>query len=164
MSYIPFDQLPDSSRLWIFAADHALSDAEADMLTREMQSFCNSWLAHNSPVTGSSVMMHNQFLFVAADATTFPTGCSTDEMFRRVRVLGETYGVEFFGMPKVQYRSKDIVLSVDRFKFNEVANQLSPESLVFDNTITSLGEYRSGKWELPANRSWHAKAFEFLHE
>src|ERR1041384_7811313 len=102
MSYIPFDLLPDSSRLWIFAADHALSDAESEMLEREMQSFSGSWLAHNEPVTGSAKMMYNQFLLVAADESTFPSGCSTDEMFRRVRILGETYGVEFFGSPRVQ--------------------------------------------------------------
>src|SRR5579872_5328895 len=112
MSYIPFDLLPDSSRLWIFAADHGVSDAEAEMLNREMQSFCNSWLAHNEPVTGSCKMLYEQFLLVAADDRTFPSGCSTDEMFRRVRMLGETYGVEFFGMPKVQYRENGSSRSV----------------------------------------------------
>ncbi len=161
MSYIPFDLLPDSSRLWIFAADHHLSDAEADMLSREMQSFCNSWLAHNSPVTGSAKMMHNQFLFVAADDTTFPSGCSTDEMFRRVRMLGETYGVEFFGAPKVQYKTGDGIQSVGRFEFGEIAKNISGDIIVFDNTITTLGDFRRGKWELPAKNSWHAKAFEF---
>src|SRR5438477_10986505 len=95
MSFIPFDQLPDSSRLWIFAADRALKDTEAEMLEREMQNFCSSWVAHNEPVTGSARMMYNQFLLVAADESTFPSGCSTDEMFRRVRMLGESYGVEF---------------------------------------------------------------------
>src|SRR5437016_5155211 len=124
MSYIPFDQLPDSSRLWIFAADRALSDSEADMLTREMQTFCSSWLAHGESVTGSAKMMYNQFLLVAADEATFPSGCSTDEMFRRVRMLGETYGVEFFGMPKVQYRENGSIVSIPRNEFAEKAKTL----------------------------------------
>jgi len=161
MSYIPFDQLPDSSRLWIFAADRVLSEAEAEMLTREMQSFCSSWLAHNSPVTGSAKMMYDQFLLVAADDRTFPSGCSTDEMFRRVRMLGETYGVEFFGMPRVQYRDNASIKSIARMEFSELAKNLSRDVRVFDNTITTLKEYREGKWELPAQNSWHVKAFEF---
>ncbi|MFI5264216.1 MAG: hypothetical protein ACHQM6_06850 [Candidatus Kapaibacterium sp.] len=161
MSYIPFELLPDSSRLWIFAADRGLTDAEADLLAREMQSFCNSWLAHNTPVTGSAMMMHNQFLLVAADDRTFPSGCSTDEMFRRVRMLGETYGVEFFGMPRVQYRVNGSILTKSRVEFGEVAKNISGDEVVFDNTLTTLAEFRQGKWELPAKNSWHAKAFEF---
>ena len=163
MSYIPFDQLPDSSRLWIFAADHTLSEAEAEMLTHEMQSFCNSWLAHNTPVTGSCKMMYDQFLLVAADDSTFPTGCSTDEMFRRVRILGETYGVEFFGMQRVQYRENGSIISINRNDFGEIAKsgKISGNVIVFDNTLTTLGDFRSGKWELPAKNSWHARAFNF---
>ena len=161
MSYIPFDQLPDSSRLWIFAADRALSDAESEMLEREMQGFCNSWVAHESPVTGNAEMMYNQFLLVAADDHTFPSGCSTDEMFRRVRILGESYGVEFFGMPRVQYRDNNSIRSVGRFEFGDIAKHLSADTKVFDNTLTTLGDFRLGKWEVPAGISWHAKAFEF---
>jgi hypothetical protein len=161
MSYIPFDILPDSSRLWIFAADHSLTEAESEMLEREMQGFCASWLAHQSPVTGSAKMMYDQFLLIAADERTFPTGCSTDEMFRRVRVLGETYGVEFFGMPKVQYRENGNIRSIPRFDFDAVAKNIPGDITVFDNTLTSLKEFREGKWEVPAKNSWHAKAFEF---
>lgn len=163
MSYIPFDKLPDSSRLWIFAADRKLGEAEAEMLTREMQAFCNSWLAHNEAVTGSAMMMHNQFLFVAADESTFPSGCSTDEMMRRVRMLGETYGVEFFGMPRVQYRENISIHSVPRNEFGEIAKsgKVKSETQVFDNTLTSLKEFREGKWELAAKDSWHARAFDF---
>jgi hypothetical protein len=161
MSYIPFELLPDSSRLWIFAADHALSDGEAQMLTSEMLAFCNSWLAHNEPVTGSCQMMYDQFLLVAADDKTFPSGCSTDEMFRRVRILGETYGVEFFGAPRVQYKTIGAIHSVGRFEFGDIAKNISGDIIVFDNTITTLGELRQGKWEVAAKNSWHAKAFEF---
>jgi hypothetical protein len=161
MSFIPFDLLPDSSRLWIFAADHALTDAEAEMLTREMQSFCNTWVAHNMPVTGSALMMYDQFLFVAADEATFPSGCSTDEMFRRVRMLGETYGVEFFGTPRVQYRENGSIKSISRIEFSSAAKDIPSNVKVFDNTLTSLKEFRDGRWELPARNSWHINAFEF---
>ena len=131
------------------------------MLTKEMQSFCNSWLAHDTPVTGSAMMMHNQFLFVAADDRTFPSGCSTDEMFRRVRILGETYGIEFFGMPRVQYRSNGSIVTTSRTDFVDIAKNISADHIVFDNTLTTLADLRQGKWELPAKNSWHAKAFEF---
>ncbi len=110
------------------------------------------------------MMMHNQFLLVAADESTFPSGCSTDEMMRRVRMLSETYGVEFFGMPRVQYRENGSIHSILREDFSEIAKSGSVTSAtkVFDNTLTSLKEFREGKWELMAKDSWHARAFDFV--
>jgi hypothetical protein len=163
MSYVPFDVLPDHSKLWIFAADRPLSDAEAMALVNEMQGFVQTWLAHGMPVTGSCQMKYNQFLFIAADESSLPSGCSTDEMTRRVRLLGETYGVEFLGMPRVQYRTNGSVNTVSRIDFGELAKQGTVDSstIVFDNALTAVADLRNGKWELPAKSSWHAKAFEF---
>ena len=164
MSYIPFDQLPDGARLWIFAADRELSAAEADMLLREMQAFVSTWTAHGMPVTGSCMMQYNRFLFIAADESRLPSGCSTDEMTRRVRVLGESYGTEFLGMPRVQYRAGDGIASVPRSEFDSLASggSVGADTIVFNNTLTVLGDYRSGKWELPAEASWHKQAFTFV--
>ena len=145
----------------IFAGDKKISEAQSQMLVAEMQSFCQSWTAHDMPVTGSAQMMYDQFLFVAADERTFPTGCSTDEMFRRVRMIGETYGIEFFGTPRVQYRDGDLIKSINRFEFGVVSKNISSDAIVFDNTLTTLQEFRNGKWELPARESWHKNAFEF---
>ena len=163
MSYTRFELLPDSSRLWIFAADRPLSDAEAQMLVSEMQGFVQTWLAHGMPVTGSCEMKYNQFLLIAADESSLPSGCSTDEMTRRVRVLGESYGVEFLGMPKVQYRRNGTIETTSRMDFSELAknNTVDSSTIVFDNTLTLLADLRNGKWETEAKTSWHSKAFEF---
>ncbi len=156
--------MPDGARLWVFAADRELSGAEADMLQREMQAFVTTWTAHGLAVTGSCMMKYNRFLFIAADESRLPTGCSTDEMTRRVRILGESYGVEFLGMPRVQYRKGDAIESVLRSDFDSLAKDgtVGSDTIVFNNTVTALGEYRSGKWELPAASSWHKQAFTFV--
>lgn len=164
MSYIPFDAMPERAKLWIFAADRPLPTAESDALAREMQSFVQSWLAHGHPVTGSCEMRYGQFLFIAADEASLPSGCATDEMMRRVRMLGETFGVEFLGMPRVQYRAGERIVTTSRMDFGELAKAGSVErsTVVFDNTVPTIAELRAGKWELPAESAWHAKAFEFV--
>jgi hypothetical protein len=164
MSYIPFDAMPERAKLWIFAADRTLSDAEANALVREMQSFVHSWTAHGHPVTASCDMRYGQFLFIAADEASLPSGCATDEMMRRVRILGETYGVEFLGMPRVQYRSEDSIVNTSRMDFGELAKTGAVDSatVVFDNTVPTIADLRAGKWETHAKQSWHAKAFDFV--
>jgi hypothetical protein len=164
MSYIPFDAMPERAKLWIFAADRQLSAAESDALVREMQSFVHTWLAHGHPVTGSSELKYGQFLFIAADEASLPSGCATDEMMRRVRMLGESFGVEFLGMPRVHYRLGEAIATTSRQDFADLAKTGTVESstVVFDNTVPTIADLRAGKWELPAKASWHAKAFEFV--
>jgi len=36
---------------------------------------------------------------------------------------------------------------------------VSQETVVFDNTLTTVGAVRDGRWELPAADSWHGRAF-----
>ena len=33
------------------------------------------------------------------------------------------------------------------------------DTIVFDNTITRVGDVRSGRWERPAADAWHGRAF-----
>ena len=159
MSYIPFDKLSDPTRLWIFAANREVSAAEGQLLLAEMQAFVNSWTAHNAELAASCDLRLGRFLFVAVDeAATSASGCSIDEMMRRVRMISETYGIEFFGMPRVQYRdSSGSVCSILRSEFAEQASRgdFNANTIVFDNTISTLGELTNGKWELPAKESWH---------
>ena len=37
--------------------------------------------------------------------------------------------------------------------------RVGPDTTVFNNTLTSLGDVRAGRWEVPASDSWHARAF-----
>lgn len=156
--------MPERAKLWVFAADRQLSDAEADALLREMQAFTHAWMAHGHPVTASCQLKYGQFLFIAADEASLPSGCATDEMTRRVRMLGETFGVEFLGMPRVQYRSGDAIVSTSRMEFADLAKAGTVDSstVVFDNTVPTLADLHAGKWETHAKQSWHAKAFDFV--
>lgn len=154
MSYIPFTQLPPHARLWIFAADRDLSEADGMQLQAEASAFVDQWTAHNQALTASSDLRYDRFLMIAVDETAAgASGCSIDELYRRVRMLGETYGVNFMNNMTVHFRdAAGNIISSSRADFG---TQASSDSTVFDNSITSIEALRSGKWELPAKQSWH---------
>jgi hypothetical protein len=165
MPFSSFSTLPDTSRIWIFSSDRELSAAESEMLLAEMGAFLQNWTAHKVETHASTQLLYNRFLIIGADEDVAkPGGCSIDEMTRRVRVLGETYGVEFIGTPRVDYRDQDgSIMSTSRSEFQKLAESknVGPETIVFDNTITTLSELTE-QWEIPASRSWHARAFDLL--
>jgi hypothetical protein len=79
------------------------------------------------------------------------SGCSIDELYRRIRILGETFGVNFMNNMMVFFRDdQGNITSASREAFSEKA---SPTTTVFDNSITSVADLRN--WELPASDSWH---------
>ncbi len=164
MAVTQFSQIPYTSRVWIFAAERELSPAESDMLIAEVTAFLQGWTAHKVETLASVELRYNRFLIIAADEDVAkPGGCSIDEMMRRVRMLGETYGIEFIGMPRVEYRDSDgNIQSIPRVEFQKLVENKSVNgsTIVFDNTITSLSELNDGKWELPASNSWHSRAFD----
>ena len=37
--------------------------------------------------------------------------------------------------------------------------KVTADTVVFNNILPTVGEFRSGLWEVPLSRSWHADAF-----
>ena len=61
----------------------------------------------------------------------------------------------------VLYRDGSGIGRVSRERFADLVESgaISQDTVVFDNTVTSAGAVRDGRWELPAANSWHGRAF-----
>jgi len=46
---VPFSDLPDSARIWIFGSDKPLNGAVVDTLLAEVDSYLDQWKAHGFP-------------------------------------------------------------------------------------------------------------------
>jgi hypothetical protein len=150
--------LPDSSRIWIFAAERKLSTEEISELLNILDEYLTHWKAHQVPVQAARDIRYDQFVIIAANPdVTAPSGCSIDDMTRAMKSLGEKFKVDFFGALKVFYRDGENIIVTDRatFKSKYRSGEIDEETIVFDNSLTSLADFRAGKWELPAGESWH---------
>jgi hypothetical protein len=150
--------LPDHSRIWIFPVNRALSLAESAELLSTLDVYLANWEAHHVPVQAGRELHFNQFLVIAANPdVTAPSGCSIDDMTRAIKSLGAKFGVDFFGAMKVFYRDGGNIRMVTRGEFKELAESgaVDGETIVFDNSLTTLSALREGKWEVTALNSWH---------
>jgi hypothetical protein len=162
MPRIAFDDLPPRARLWIFSASRPLSEAEGQRVLAEVDAFIERWAAHGTPLTAGRDLRYGQFVFIAVDVDAADaSGCSVDALVRRMRQLGEVLGVELVNNAPVMYRDGDAITRVPRERFAELvdAGVVALDSVVFDNTLTSVGDLRAGRWELPAGEAWHRRAF-----
>jgi hypothetical protein len=157
MPIVPFESLPDSSRIWVFGSDRPVTGTAAEQLLGEVDRFLEEWRAHGDPLRVGRLWADNRFLVVGVDQSTAnASGCSIDGLFRRLQELERTIGARLVGGGRVYYRDHGgVAQSVERAELDGlVANgTVGPNTTVFDTSITDLGEWR-GKFERPARKTW----------
>ena len=127
-----------------------------------MDAFIGQWAAHTLPLTTARDLRYDQFIFVAVDERAAgASGCSIDALVRRMKGLQAELGVELVNHAPVLYRDGADIARVSRERFADLveSGSISQETVVFDNTVTTVGAVRDGRWELPAANSWHGRAF-----
>ncbi|MDH5805080.1 MAG: hypothetical protein OEZ54_07835 [Gemmatimonadota bacterium] len=162
MPKVSFEEIPDTGKLWIFAADRVLASEEESTLLAAVDAFLEHWAAHDVPLRCARDWRYSQFLFVAVDEDVeAPSGCSIDAMTGDLRSIESKLGVVLIDNSPVLYRSGDATRRVTRAEFKTLAAQgeVGPDTIVFNNTITQVGRLRAGEWEGPASHSWHGKVF-----
>lgn len=162
MPRVPFDELPADARLWIFPAARRLSSDEKQVVLAEADAFIAQWSAHGVPLRGARDLQHDQFVLVGVDERAAGiSGCSIDALVRRMQHVEVSLGVELTNNAPVIYRDGGIIARVPREEFGALAaaGTVGLDTLVFDNTLTTVGEFRAGRWEVRARQSWHARAF-----
>jgi hypothetical protein len=162
MPRVEMSRLPDSARVWVFAADRTLTADEAATLLADMDAFLDRWAAHGIPLTSAREWRYDRFLLVAVDeAAAGASGCSIDALVHSLKALESRLGIALLDNGPVTYREGDRITRVPRGRFSQLADAgtVGPDTPVFDNTVATVGAVRSGKWETPARNSWHGRAF-----
>ena len=160
MPLVPFESLPDDSRVWVFAADPPLQDAGAEQLLDNVERLLSTWNAHGSPLRTGYDWSESRFLTIAVDQSTAgASGCSIDGLYRTLRALEPALGASLLSGGRIFYREPSgAVAAVSRETFGDIAaaGVVGRETRVFDTTITALGDWRA-RFERPLAESWHAQ-------
>lgn len=157
-----FSALPDNARLWIHAAAAPLSDATQAALLDRLSTFMDGWTSHEHAVEGAATILDDRFLVIAAvpaDGGEI-SGCGKDDLTHAVDDAASALDIEWVPPLHVLYRTPEgNVVAVSRPEFQERAAEgsVTPDTPVFDPSLTTLGVLREGQFETPARESWHAQ-------
>jgi hypothetical protein len=157
MPVVPFENLPDSSRVWVFGSDRPLTEESTTALLKAVETFLVDWKAHGTPLTAASQFRDERFLIVAVDQSTAgASGCSIDGLFRVLKSLEQRIGASMVGGGRVFYRGRTgTVQSAARDEIPSLVSSaaISKDTVVFDTAITDLGDFRA-RFEKRAKESW----------
>jgi hypothetical protein len=162
MPRIPFDALPPHSRIWVFPASRALTEAVTATLLTEVDAFLDGWAAHGAPLRSARDFRHRHFLIVGVDEDAeAPSGCSIDALVGRLRTMGRELGMTLVEHDPVWYRQGDDVRVVSRQEMRSLAGDgvLDADTPVYDTSLTRRSALDESGLERPARETWHGRAF-----
>jgi len=154
---IPFENLPDSSRVWIYQANRSFSDQELQEITTQSEDFITQWTAHGADLKASFEIRYKRFIIFGLDQElNMASGCSIDASVSFIQQLEKQYNVELLDKMNVSYKQGEFIAYKNLIDFRKMAKEkaVSPNTIVFNNLVNTKAEYLSN-WEVPASESWH---------
>jgi hypothetical protein len=156
--YVPFEELAEHSRIWVYQTDRTFSHEEAEIIAQSLGQFCTQWTAHGHPLQTSFTIEHNRFVILGVDESSAgASGCSIDGSVRNLKELGEQLDLNFFDRQVAFLSSREIVT----YPVNRLANlfaqgEITPATFTFNNFVTTKAEWTAA-WKTPAKKSWLTK-------
>ncbi len=154
--YRPFDEMPDSARLWVYQANRALSEPERASLENNLAHLCETWMAHGAPLKTSFRIEHNRFVILAVDERDAgASGCSIDGSVRLLKDIGQSLEVDFFDRQHVAFLVGEQVMAYPMTRLKTLFDEgiLNADAVSFNNAVSSKAEWAKG-WRVAANQSW----------
>lgn len=157
--FVPFENLPETSRVWVYQANRSFSEQEQLEIKEKLQKFVEEWTAHGADLKASFELRYNRFLILALDQQmNAATGCSIDASVHFIQELEKKYKVDLLDKMNVSYKQGEHIAYKSLTDFRKMAKDraVSPKTIVFNNLVTNKAEYIS-EWEVPASESWHKR-------
>ncbi|HEX8426229.1 hypothetical protein [Hymenobacter sp.] len=159
--YVPFSDLPDSARIWIYQSNRPLTEAEVAAVEPALHHFADEWTSHGRNLQASAEILHRQFLIIGLDeAVADASGCSIDASVRFVRSVEEALGVSLLEKSRMAFLVDGQVQLLDRreLKTAVAEGRLLSSTPYFDATVARKDELQKS-FPAAANQTWLSRYF-----
>lgn len=159
--YIPFENLPEESRIWIYQSNRKFSDDEMTEIENELKTFIENWAAHGTGLEASYQLKYNRFIILAVNQEVQQaTGCSIDSSVAFIQNLEQKYNVDLLDKMNVTFKNGEHIAHKSLIDFKRMAKEkaVTQNTIVFNNLVNTIEEFNEN-WEVPAGDSWHSRFF-----
>lgn len=148
-----------NERIWVYTLSKELTNEQLVDFKNRCQNFVSGWTAHDVSLDASFELYQNRLLIFKVNEDKYnASGCSIDKQLRFIKELEQTFSVELLNRLLVAYENNHQVEVIKSSQVKELlaANQITENTLVFDNTITQSSELTT-KWKQPLQSTWLSK-------
>ncbi|WP_309609980.1 ABC transporter ATPase [Flavobacterium sp.] len=159
--YIPFENLPPESKIWIYQSNRKFTDDEFSEIKISVENFVENWAAHGTSLEASYLLKYNRFIIFAVNQEPqVATGCSIDKSVQFIQELEQKYKVDLLDKMNVTFKNGEFVAHKTLIEFKKMAKDkaVTGSTIVFNNLVNNIEEFNDA-WEVPAEDSWHSRFF-----
>ena len=156
---VPFNSLPNESRVWIYQANRELTESEIQEISKKAETFIADWTRHGEDLKASYEIKYNQFLVLAVDESfNDVSGCSIDSSVRFIKSTEQQFGIDLMNKLNIAFKIGENINTVSLSAFQQYIKEekIDGDTIVFNNMVQSKADYESN-WEVPAKQSWHQR-------
>ncbi|MBT3571779.1 MAG: ABC transporter ATPase [Flavobacteriales bacterium] len=149
-----FHTLPDSSRIWLYASEKALTTDQQNHILTYIAEHLKGWNAHKVPLTAGVTILENHFIVIALDENkNGASGCSIDTLQKTIQELEKDLSIALMNRLNVFCKIGEIIKVIPSFKLGVIANE---DTLFYDLTIQRKEELSN--YLKPIKEGW-AKSY-----
>ena len=159
--YMPFEQLSDDARIWVYQANRKFTQGEQAALLPKTREFLQTWEAHGRSLYCSVTLRYDQFIILAVeDKVQNPTGCAVDASVQFIRTLEQACEVTLLDRTHIAFKddTRIFLIQLDKLPHAVKHGTILRDMLTFDNTITKKREL-THKWLVRVQDTWLNKHF-----
>lgn len=153
--FIPFEQLPQNARVWVYPLNRDLNAEEQNLIAQKLKTFVESWEAHGHELKASYQIAFNRFIILAADEQYHaPSGCSIDNSVNAVKGIVRSAGLELADRGQVFFLINNTIqgVVVTRLRKYLEEGKWNAGTPVFDTSVNTFDEL--GRNPVPAGNTW----------
>ncbi|MBN7813242.1 hypothetical protein J0A68_19970 [Algoriphagus sp. H41] len=159
--YLPFEKMPDHSRVWVYQADKKISESDAQLVRDRLASFCEGWNTHGNLMPTSFEIFEDQILVLAVDESHLgASGCSIDSSVRTLRELENVLGTNLTDQGKITLKRSGgevKVIPALGVKSRVASGEIDLETAVINPTVRVKADLKN-LWR-PVRNSWLGRYF-----
>ncbi len=155
-----FENYSEKTPLWVYGFNILLSAEHKEVVQSRLEEFISNWQYHGKAVKGDFEIIENQFVLITTNDSI--SGCSIDSSVAVFKELKLTFGLDALDQNLIFFRSKRGIEAVSRPEFNVLvtAGEILDNTKVFNLSISTVGDFHNGQFELDFKNSWHSRAFK----
>ena len=145
-----FHTLSEESRIWLYAAEIALSKDNQKYILNVISDYLKDWNAHKQPLTAGVTILENHFIVVALDENkNGASGCSVDTLQNTIQKIEKELTFSLMNRLNVFCKIEDEILCIPSFKLGSLADK---DTLFYDLTILTKSDLNT--YLKPISEGW----------
>lgn len=154
--FVPFDDLPPRSRVWIYHSDRKFSSDEKKIISQALSAFSSEWGAHGIPLLSSFDIRYDQVIILAVDEDPHAaSGCSIDTSVRAMKDLANRLQIDLFNRSIASILTDAGLVTYTLTELKQAAHDgiWDRDTLVVNTLVATKGELET-LFVAPAASTW----------